>query len=295
MRPNSYISFFIKLTLVFTVAASCSSIVAAQDKAADKAVAKEKKYREFCSNDSYNSDRAGFRELREMTVPASGNLTVGGGRNGGIRVRGENRSDVLVRACVQTWADTDADAKALASSVRISSGSEIRAEGPEQRENNNWGVSFEILTPRNTNLDLSTTNGGISISTVDGRIQFATTNGGVSLSEVGGEVKGRTTNGGIKVDLAGATWKGTGVDVQTTNGGINLSMPQNYGANIEVSTTNGGFRSDIPGIQPEKKADHDYSRATRVNTSLNGGGALIRLVTTNGGVTINSTDRRASY
>src|SRR5829696_8074652 len=78
----------------------------------DKDKYKDEKYknktysREFCSNNWSNGDKVGGSELREMTV-SGGSLTVDGKRNGGIQVRGENRSDVLIRACVQTWADTE--------------------------------------------------------------------------------------------------------------------------------------------------------------------------------------------
>jgi hypothetical protein len=37
------------------------------------------------------------------------------------------------------------------------------------------------------------------------------------------DVRGRTTNGGVNVQLNGNTWKGVGLNVETTNGGVNLS------------------------------------------------------------------------
>ena len=78
--------------------------LSAQEKEKEKF--KNKTYsREFCSNNWSNGDKVGGSELREMTV-SGGSLTVDGKRNGGIQVRGENRSDVLVRACVQTWGET---------------------------------------------------------------------------------------------------------------------------------------------------------------------------------------------
>ena len=45
--------------------------------------------REFCSNNYYSSDeRKGFSEVREFSLPASGKLSVDGGKNGGIAVKG---------------------------------------------------------------------------------------------------------------------------------------------------------------------------------------------------------------
>lgn len=242
----------------------------------------------FCDNDNWsNGDNVTFKELREMTAPAGGTITVDGRQNGGISVRGENRSDVLIRACVQTWAKSDDAAKSIASNIKINTSGTIQAENSSGDKG--WSVSYEISVPRASNVDLTAHNGGLSVKGVDGSINFETMNGGVNLDGVAGTVKGRTTNGGINVRLVGASWKGTGLDVQTTNGGVNISVPENFAARIEAGTTNGGFTSNIVGLQPEKSDDNKYyQRKTRVNTDLNGGGPLVRIMTTNGGVRINT-------
>ena len=148
--------------------------------------------------------------------------------------------------------------------------------------------------PRSTDLRLKAHNGGIGIGSVEGNIEFETLNGGVSLMDVAGDVKGRTTNGGVNVMLAGNSWKGSGLDVTTTNGGVHLSMPETYAANVETGTTNGGFKSDIPALnvsQEDVKGPERHQRATRLNTVLNGGGAPIRVITQNGGIKISSASK----
>lgn len=249
-----------------------------------RAQAQEKKNWEFCQNNNWSSnDRKSVNELREMTVAKTNLLTVDGQRNGGIAVKGENRSDILVRACVQAWADSESAAKSLVNSVKIQTGSVIQAEnGTEEK---NWSVSYEILVPRNINLKLSAHNGGISINGVEGDMNFETQNGGISVKDVAGNVKGRTRNGGVNARLEGKSWKGTGLDLETTNGGVNLTMPENYAAKLETGTVNGGFSSDLELTVKLK----DYRRrGMNINTDINGGGAPIRVVTTNGGVRINS-------
>lgn len=252
----------------------------------------EKMAKGFCEGDNWsNGDKVSFRELREMNVAASGSLAVDGGRNGGIRIKGADRSDVLVRACVQTWGTSAEAAKSLASGIRISTTGTIKADAPDEQQ---WGVSYEILVPRNIDLNLRAQNGGISISGVKGRMEFETMNGGLHLSNIGGDVKGRTTNGGVHVELAGARWDGSGLDLVTTNGGVHVSVADGYAANIETGTTNGGFHSDVAGISAPAKDDQNrYSRATRITASLNGGGAPIRLMTTNGGVHFSSSSKSA--
>jgi hypothetical protein len=275
----------IKVAIAVALTVVSTTILFAQDKSEYK-----HKEREFCSNNNWNgNDKVSVNDLREFTIPA-GSLNVDGGRNGGVRVKGENRSDILVRACVQAWAGSDEAAKAALAGVRISNSGTIKAEGNDD----NYAVSYDIRVPRNTDLSLTAHNGGISIASVEGRLEFTTTNGGVNLNDVAGDVKGKTTNGGVNVSLFGNSWKGSGLDVQTSNGGVHLTLPETYAANIETGTVNGGFRSDIASLNVERN-ERDRSRATRINTSLNGGGAPIRVVTTNGGISINAAASRSNY
>ena len=188
--------------------------------------------------------------------------------------------------CRQAWGSSDAEAKSLLSNIRIETGAVVKAESSSEE---NWSVSYEVLVPRNTNLNLTAHNGGISIKSVDGNLEFATTNGGVNLSDLSGAVKGRTTNGGVNVSLTGNTWRGSGLDVTTTNGGVNLHVPTGYAAQFETGTTNGGFKSDVAELTVQTEDDKGgWQRSKRVVASMNGGGAPIKVVTTNGGIRIGS-------
>jgi hypothetical protein len=291
MKRSRVSSTVFNSVFVLIICLFAGLIAAGQEKIVEKEkfkelVVKEKvKNKEFCSSESWSSDnKESYRELRESTVAAGGVIDVDAGRNGGISVKGENRSDVLVRACVQAWGETLDAAKAEVANVRVTTAGAIRAEGPE---NSNYSVSFQILVPRSTDLRLKAHNGGISIGNVGGRLEFETTNGGVSLANLSGDVRGRTVNGGVNVMLTGKGWDGTGLDVQTSNGGVNLTMPDNYAANVQAGTVNGGFNSDIAALNVDRD-DRGRIRNKTINAAINGGGAPIRVTTTNGGIRINS-------
>jgi len=284
---STYLRFITVACVAALIGIAATAAFGQERSARDTARVEIKGERGFCNNNNWSSDdRVSVNELREMTLASTGSLTVDGGQNGGIGVKGEDRSDILVRACVQAWGTTEAAAKAAAAGIKISTGSLIKAESAG--DDKNFSVSYQLIVPRSTNLNLTAHNGGISINGVEGTAEFDTQNGGVSLNNVAGTVKGRTTNGGVNVVLAGNSWKGGGLDVQTTNGGVNITMPETYAAHVDTGTVNGGFSSDIPSLSFDRASENGRQRAVKISTDLNGGGAPIRIITTNGGVRINS-------
>jgi hypothetical protein len=227
-------------------------------------------------------DRDRICEIREMTVPAARSLSVDGGPNGGVHVKGWARNEVLVRAMVQAWGDDEEEAREVAGEIVIHTGAVIRAEGPERgRRGRGWSVSYEVFTPRNTDLRLETRNGGIAIEGIRGDLDFETTNGGLNLDDVAGNVLGRTTNGGVDVTLTGAAWDGDALDLKTTNGGVRLHVPSDYSARLEAGTVNGGVHIDFP-VTVQGRIGREIS------TTLGEGGPLVRVKTTNGGVRVKS-------
>ena len=89
----------------------------------------------------------------------------------------------------------------------------------------------------------------------------------------------RQPTGGLDITLTGKSWRGQGLNAETTNGGVTLKIPEHYAAHLETGTVNGGISVNFPiTIQGDIK--------NRLNTDLNGGGPTIHAETTNGGVEI---------
>ena len=237
---------------------------------------------DWCSDQNWGDDREGFCEVREYTVPASGaTLTVDAAPNGGIEVEGSARRDIVVQARVVATADTEDEARAMAARVQVvATAVRVDADGPRNLgRRQGWHVSYRLAVPTNTPLSLKSTNGGISVDSVNSRVELTTTNGGVKLSRMAGDVAGRTTNGGIDVDLDGNGWDGTGLDLQTTNGGVRVKIPEQYNAHLETGTTNGSVKIDFPVMV-------QGTRPRSISTDLGSGGATLRVRTSNGGVRI---------
>ena len=221
-----------------------------------------------------------YCEVREYEFASDGDLVIDGGMNGGIAVTGWDRDDVRVEARVWTRGGSDERAEELAAGIDVLADDDlVEARGPRTRSREGWAVSYRVYVPARTDLSLETHNGGITISEVEGQVRFSALNGGVNLAGVSGDVVGHTTNGGLHIELTGAEWVGEGLDVETTNGGVVVAIPERYSAELETGTVNGGFSFDIPVTVRGKIG-------RRVRSTLGDGGAPVRAVTTNGGVRV---------
>jgi DUF4097 and DUF4098 domain-containing protein YvlB len=94
--------------------------------------------------------------------------------------------------------------------------------------------------------------------------------------EATGALDGSTTNGSVNAQL---TRVDGDVNLETTNGSVTLKVPRDIRANLDVSTSNGGIRSDLEVEGGEKGRRH-------LAGEVNGGGGLVKIRTTNGGVSI---------
>jgi hypothetical protein len=230
----------------------------------------------------WDDDRIHYCEIRVEHLPRlTGPLAIDGHPNGSIRVRGADGDSVVLLARIESTASSDADAKALAAQVRVvTTSGAIHAEGPETSGRSHWVVSYRVTVPRHTDLTLDAKNGGISVSDVESHMRLTTVNGPISLSGAGGDVQARGRNGPLDITLTGARWSGTGLDAETENGPVTLTVPKNYAAHLEVGTERGPMDIDLP------LTVQGHVNLRQISTDIGGGGPPIRAVTTNGPISV---------
>ncbi len=237
-----------------------------------------------CERNTYNSDsREQFCEVRHTGFKPSGNsLTLDPDINGGAEIIGWDKDSVSVTTRVQAGARTLDDAQAMAKEVKTEiSGSTIRVTGPSSGRKQNWGAQLVVWVPKKTNLTAETVNGPLSVDGVTGTINLRAQNGPVSLSDVGGDVVARVQNGPLSVQLSGTKWDGKGLDAESVNGPVDLAVPENYNAELETGTVNGPYDVAMPLTVTLQGSMRD-----RIHSTLGKGGAPVRVVTTNGPLTI---------
>jgi len=88
-------------------------------------------------------------------------------------------------------------------------------------------------------------------------------------------------NGPLSIELMGTKWDGAGLDAETQNGPADLTIPDNYNAKIEFGTVNGPMDVGFP-----MTVTINGRIRNRISTTLGNGGAPVRVLTTNGPMTV---------
>jgi Putative adhesin len=142
----------------------------------------------------------------------------------------------------------------------------------------NAQVTYQLTVPKSMNLDIDNTNGNIRVTDVRGQLDLDTTNGQIQTIRCAGAIDASTTNGRIEAELLTVA-AGRSHSLSTTNGRIVLSVPASFSGEVDAGTTNGAITTDLPIAMTRHEDNH-------VRGKINGGGALVKLRTTNGGIEI---------
>ena len=201
------------------------------------------------------------------------------------------------------------------------------------------GARFSVKMPRKAILDhvtssngsivlqsvlgparLRTSNGSIRVSDFEGSLDAHTSNGGIELADVTGDAVARTSNARMRADnmkgqLEADTSNGSiavsfaqvpssrSVRLETSNAGVNLSLPSTFGApagpGVRVSTSNGQITVRLPsGVNAQVLARTNNSsitsdfemklqgeaRKNKLDAVMGSGGPLLDLSTSNAAI-----------
>lgn len=110
-----------------------------------------------------------------------------------------------------------------------------------QKQLNRLKIHFLITVPQQYNIDVNTTNGGISVANLTGDVRVRTSGGSLCFEGITGEVWGHTSGGSIEtVNVTGD------VHVRTSGGSLRLGAIQGFvsgrtsGGSIKVVDCSGG-------------------------------------------------------
>ena len=145
------------------------------------------------------------------------------------------------------------------------------------------GGSINIVDVKG-NLRAMTSGGGIDVENVSGESYASTSGGGVEIREAGGRVEAHSSGGPVTVWFAAGNNRGG--DLSTSGGGVRTEIDPSVALTIDASSSGGGVSTDVP-VTVQGRIDKHSLRG-----DLNGGGAVLRLRSSGGGVRISRATAR---
>jgi len=127
-------------------------------------------------------------------------------------------------------------------------------------------------------LHAETSGGHISMKDVSGDIDCSTSGGHISISGAGGRVKAETSGG--HVEVAFARGNGKGGEIDSSGGGVTVSVDPSLGFEVDAETGGGTVNSDVP-ITIEGRQSRSSLRGT-----IGKGGEALHIRTSAGSINI---------
>ncbi|MET1258276.1 MAG: DUF4097 family beta strand repeat protein [Flavobacteriaceae bacterium] len=142
----------------------------------------------------------------------------------------------------------------------------------------------EIYLPKTQKVSVKTTwHGNMKISGFSSEIEAnAQLNGSVYIENVNGPVTANALNGTVEV-IFDAINQASPISIFTTNGTVDVSLPQNTPANLSMSSWNGDVYSNFDISKPSKEGMRSVA-GRKVTGVINNGGVDIKLRSTNGNI-----------
>ena len=179
-----------------------------------------------------------------------------------------------------------------------------------------------VETPTEVSLDARTADGGLVVSGLHGEMNLRTSDGGQELDHLAGALKLQTSDGslrlrdssgtldartsdggmdvagsftaiqlhssdgGIRADLSQGGNLSAESRVESSDGGVALVLPKSFAAELDVRTRDGGLMSTLPLMTDGYNSKRDSGHA--IHGKMNGGGPLLTIHTSDGGVRLST-------
>ncbi len=232
----------------------------------------------------------------KKNYPVSGTpeLRVDAG-DGNIQLASWDRSEIQARVFTQGWRIGPND-------VRISesqTGNRVSIDIKVPHLHWNFGhrsIRVELMVPRETNLDLHTSDGNIVADDVRGQHRLTTGDGNIEGRRIGGMLRASTGDGQIRLlgrfDALDLHTGDGSIDAEAQpgskmtaewslrsgDGNILLRLPEGFAADVDVQTGDGHISVDLPLTVSGPVG------GTKLRGKLNGGGMLLEVRTGDGDI-----------
>ncbi len=257
-----------------------------------------------------------FRLEKRLPIAAGGSFALTS-EAGGIEVRGGEGSEaiIVITSSREDFSERYNVTFATPGPDRIEVAIERKSRaGFSWFSNGNHRSEVTVTLPKSVAVELSSSGGGVVVSDLLGKVRAESSGGGVEATHLGGGATLSSSGGGIDAaDIAGdleAGSSGGGVDIRdahgavvaessggavsvgfavgnakgghlsSSGGGVAATVDPTVGLEIDASSSGGSVDCDLP-LTVRGRVGRDDVRGT-----LNGGGAVLKLRSSGGGIDI---------
>jgi hypothetical protein len=169
---------------------------------------------------------------------------------GAVKVTGSSSNEVVVVADIRGSRREVKDLEITATQT----GDGVEVKGKNRRDGwfFNWSrdleVEFTIKVPREYNVEVKTSGGGIAVNNIKGTVQGKTSGGGISLADIDGMTAVATSGGGIKSERTTGELRlstsGGGIEVRSASGDL---VARTSGGPVRIADVDGMVRAETSG------------------------------------------------
>ncbi|NQW03971.1 MAG: DUF4097 family beta strand repeat protein [Acidobacteria bacterium] len=143
-------------------------------------------------------------------------------------------------------------------------------------------VNYVVTVPRHAAVALDGSNSSMKVSGINGHLSAKASNGRITATGLMQGAEASASNGVISLTFA--EFSDQGITAETTNGAIIINLPSNVNADFSARVVNGAIRHEGLDLRVSEESRR------RLDGRLGAGGPMIRLETTNGGITVKGRD-----
>lgn len=204
-------------------------------------------------------------------------------KNGSVTFTAVESTDITIKAFYTAYAGLVGDAESRLKELKTqvsTTGGTLNVVGVFPSTTiSNQSIRYEVSLPKNLDVKVKTSNGGITVKDAEGKLDLRTSNGTVDVSAVRGpkELLVSTSNG--RINVAAAPTAGI-YDLRTSNGSVTVTLPEALGVDLTANTSNGSINLgygqwSFSGGQVSSKS---------VSAQLGNGALTLDIKTSNGSI-----------
>lgn len=159
-------------------------------------------------------------------------------------------------------------------------------------------LRVELTVPRQSNLDLHSGDGQITLAPITGDLRLNSGDGAIEASGLDGRLNASTSDGHITVrgrfdqldlrsgdgtieaEVAPGSKMQSSWTVRSGDGSVRLRLPQNFASDLDLRTGDGHINLDFP-VSVSGRMNH-----SSLHGKLNGGGQPLEIRTSDGNITL---------